>query len=68
VATPALLRAADGLVALYATWPEPGVELEPDATRIVANATDLELDPLDDCDRLRVIQSTGSTLFTPEVP
>ena len=67
VATPALLRAADGVVAIFATWPEADSAVAADATTQRPAATGLEVVGGATCDQLRIIEPTRSTLFIPEL-
>lgn len=66
IATPALLQPAHGLVAVFDSWPEPGGSIPPAATASAPDATDLERVDDEECDRLRIIEPTGSRFFTPE--
>ena len=66
IATPALLQPAHGLVAVFESWPEPGGSIPPAATAPAPDATGLERVDDEECDRLRIIEPTGSRFFTPE--
>lgn len=64
VATPAVLTRATGVVARFDQWPGPGASVAPDEALHSPTAVDLSVDEGVDCDRLRIIDPTGSSLFS----
>jgi hypothetical protein len=66
VRTPALLQRRDGTVAVFDGWPDANASRPAAATASVPGATGLEAVDQDGCDQLRILEPTGSSLFTPE--
>lgn len=64
VDTPAVLTRATGVVARFDQWPGPGTSIAPDEVLHSPTAVDLSVDEDADCDRLRIIDPTGSSLFS----
>ena len=61
--TPALLRSADSQVAVFHHWPPPDDVIAPSQVAVHPHARDLEVVSGPSCDRLRVIDTTGSRFF-----
>ncbi|MEM7141990.1 MAG: hypothetical protein AAF548_13270 [Actinomycetota bacterium] len=63
IGTPALLQVASGHVARFDRWPEVGGEIAPTSQALHTGAVGLDVVPAGPCDRLRVIEPSGSRLF-----
>lgn len=66
VATPALLDRGRGLIARFDSWPAAGEAIAAGATAPHPDATAIAVDESHTCDRLRVIEPTGSSIFPEE--